>query len=416
MATAPEITVNPENQWRLQSPEPQGWARTARPGQTGKRKYFMVSCDTHLNTPSQLFRERLDPRFHHKLPRIEVRDGQKFMVQEDGRAQRIPDLVLEGEDLVRTKAGGDNRHEIDLNGTVALDRIRDQVLDGVDAELIFPGGQALLCYASPDRDYVWAQIRIWNDWAMEICAPYLKKCMPTAMLLTADIEESIRELERVAKLGYRVLSLPCKPVWGPPNVDDLNYNLPAMDPLWAAIQDHDMAIAFHISTGMDPRMARGNGGAVINYVVHSHTPTIEPIVNMCASGVFERFPRLRAGTIEADAGWVPWMLQSMDESYRKHHMWVRPKLKALPSEYYREHCFATFMEDRAAVQLCESFGLENNLVWANDYPHHEGSWPHSGQSVERTLGDLVSEETRAKLLGLNAARIFGFEVPAEYRD
>ncbi len=54
-------------------------------------------------------------------------------------------------------------------------------------------------------------------------------------------------------------------------------------------------------------------------------------------------------------------------------------------------------------------------MWANDYPHHEGSWPHSAEAIERTFGELVTEDTRAKLLGLNAARCFGFDVPAKYR-
>ena len=72
------------------------------------------------------------------------------------------------------------------------------------------------------------------------------------------------------------------------------------------IQDANLPITFHVSTGRDPRAARGNGGAVINYVSHSLSPTIEPVANLCASGVFERFPRLRFATIEAGIGWVAW--------------------------------------------------------------------------------------------------------------
>jgi predicted TIM-barrel fold metal-dependent hydrolase len=59
--------------------------------------------------------------------------------------------------------------------------------------------------------------------------------------------------------------------------------------------------------------------------------------------------------------------------------------------------------------------LEDNFMWANDYPHHEGSWPHSAEAIERTLGERVSERARAKLLGLNAARAFRFEIPERYR-
>src|SRR5260370_7163260 len=109
------------------------------------------------------------------------------------------------------------------------------------------------------------------------------------------------------------------------------------DPVWAVSQAGGLPVTCHVSTGRDPRAARGNGGAVINYVSHSLSPTIEPVANLCASGVFERFPRLRVATIEAGIGWVPWFLGAMDEAYRKHHFWVRPKLGPLPSESYPHH-------------------------------------------------------------------------------
>ena len=57
------------------------------------------------------------------------------------------------------------------------------------------------------------------------------------------------------------------------------------------------------------------------------------------------------------------------------------------------------------------YNLIDNFMWANDYPHHEGSWPHSAEAIERQMGHL-NEEQRAKILGLNAARIFNFDVDA----
>jgi predicted TIM-barrel fold metal-dependent hydrolase len=258
-----------------------------------------------------------------------------------------------------------------------------------------------------------AQCRVFNDWAHETFGAFRDRMAPAAALATGDLEGSIAEVQRVARLGFRLLTLPCKPIWGGHDVDHPNYNLPMFDPLWAAIQDANLPVTFHVSTGRDPRAARGNGGAVINYVSHSLSPTIEPVANLCASGVLERFPRLRFATIEAGIGWLPWLLTAMDEAYRKHHFWVRPRLARLPSEYFRLHGFASFQEDRPGLELAEQWGLTDCLMWANDYPHHEGTWPHSAPAIERTMGHL-SERARARILGLNAAQLFRFPVPPGY--
>ena len=110
---------------------------------------------------------------------------------------------------------------------------------------------------------------------------------------------------------------------------------------------------------------------------------------------------------------MPWTIWALDEAYRKHHMFVRPKLKRLPSDYFRRCGFATFQEDKPGLDLAREHNLVDNFLWANDYPHHEGTWPHSAEAIERTMGQLTDAE-RAKILGLNAARIFRFPIPARY--
>jgi predicted TIM-barrel fold metal-dependent hydrolase len=238
---------------------------------------------------------------------------------------------------------------------------------------------------------------------------------PMAAIATADLEGSIKEVERVAKLGFRGLTLPCKPVFGAHDARHPNYNLPIFDPLWSVIQAADLPITFHVSTGRDPRAARKDGGAVINYVSHSLVPTIEPVANLCGSGVLERFPGIKFAAIESGIGWVAWALGAMDEAYHKHHMWALPRLKMLPSEYFRAHGYASFQEDPVGLDLAVKYNLTNNFLWANDYPHHEGSWPHSAEAIEREMGGLP-EDARAKILGLNAARLFKFDVDALTRS
>ena len=392
---------DPQNLWRLETPGNEGWARSARPDAASK--FFLVSADGHVQEPGDLWATRM-PAHRDRLPGVVTNaKGEQFQRTEGFRATKLLDVALEGHELLRNKSG-----------RTPEARISDLALDGVDAELLFPN-KGLTMWATPDPLFSQAMCRVYNDWAWETFGPYNDQLIPLACVNTADIEGAIAEIQRCAALGFRGLCLPCKPVFGPPNHEDLNYNFREFDPLWDCITDVDLPITFHVSTGRDPRTARSRGGAVINYTVHSLAPTMEPIVNLCASGVAERHPTLRFGSVEAGIGWVPWMLEAMDEAYRKHHMWVKPKLELLPSEYFRRQGFATFQEDQPGLELARSQGLVDNFLWANDFPHHEGSWPYSAQAIERTMGHLDDGE-RARILGLNCARLFRIPIPDRYLD
>jgi predicted TIM-barrel fold metal-dependent hydrolase len=231
-------------------------------------------------------------------------------------------------------------------------------------------------------------------------------------ITTFNVQESVAELQRIAKLGHTCVHLPTHPH---PKDHKQLYNQDMFEPLWDAIEDLGMPILFHVATGGDPRRKRGPGGAILNRL-SSHDLMAEVIACMCVSGVLDRHPKLRFNGVEGGGGWVPALLDLMDETYLKHHFWVKPKLKhGLPSDYFREHGMVSFQEDRSALLLCEPYNLTNNITWSSDYPHHEGTFPHSAAAIERQF-DCVSEQTRAKILGLNGARFLGLEVPAQYRD
>ncbi|HVN89072.1 MAG TPA: amidohydrolase family protein [Candidatus Binataceae bacterium] len=393
--------IDAPNRWRLETPGHVGWKRTARPDDPNR--YLMISVDCHANEPAKLWLDRIDKKFRDRLPKIEVDvNGVKWAVTEGNRRSRLLDTNLKGEDEERNQAGAT------IEG-----RIRDHRRDGIDAEILFPN-KGLVMWATRDAEFGAAQCRVWNDWAWEMYSNYNDFMSPAACIMTADVNIAIEEIKRVAKLGFRAINLPCKPIYGAHSSKDPNYNMDVYDPMWAAIQDCDLAITFHIATGRDPRAARKDGGAIINYAAHALAPTVEPITSLCASGVLEKFPGIRFIAIECGIGWIPWLLEAMDEAARKHHMWAYPKLKKLPSEYFRLHGAASFQDDPIGCELAEKHNLVDNFQWDNDYPHHEGSWPHSAESIERQMGCL-SDESRAKILGLNAAKMFKFDVDALMR-
>jgi len=132
------------------------------------------------------------------------------------------------------------------------------------------------------------------------------------------------------------------------------------------------------------------------------------IAAMIFGGVFERFPKLKVGAVEYEVSWVPYFLDRMDDTYKYRvagHM-NRFKGDTLPSDFWHSNCFVSFQEDDLGIQLRHLVGVDN-LLWGSDYPHSESTFPKSKEIVERILGDIPDDE-KAKIAGLNTARMYGF--------
>lgn len=406
--------------WRTETPGHDGWERTVRPDDPDK--FYVISADCHAIEPKDWMTGYIQDDIRQQLKSRRSR-REKEMDKERAEGVREPkeqpadkpvgkggEASVPSHLLDRSKMAGEDLERL-LSGRYPDKRVTDNKRDGVDAEIIFPGAAFLAAQVAND-DAVLA-MRLcegWNNWARDWYGDHWDVQFPMAFITTTDVDLAVAEIERVAKLGYQGVCLPNKPVFGPQPPRERNYNLPEFDPIWAALQDTDMPATFHVSTGRNPTTARGPGGAVANYVSHCCTTNIEPLVLLCASGICERFPTLRFAVVESGIGWVSWSLEAMDEAYKKHHMWAKPKLPELPSYYFQRQGFATFGEDRSGLAVAAEFNLIDNFCWASDYPHPEGSWPHSPEAIERQMGRL-SDAERAKILGENAARLLGVEIP-----
>lgn len=412
----PELT--PYNLWRRETPGETGWLRSARAG--APNKYFMFSADCHAVEPST-YLDGIEPEYRHRTPRTETHeDGSQWLITEGNRPQRVrgPGQKDPGaaKPAAATFSALDEEDALrNASGRTIAERIADNAADGVDAELMFPN-RGLLCWASPDPVFAMAMCRQWNRWVHEFCGEHMQgeapRILPAASIAAGDQPGAMKEIRWAADHGFRAVCLGNSVIYGHKEYGQLEYNNPSFEPMWSLLEETGLVATFHVSTGRDPRAVGGNGGAIINYACHSMETTIEPLVQMIASGVFERHPNLYAGLVESGIGFVPWLIETLDHAHKAHHFWVRPHLKELPSLYFRRNCFATFQDDAAGLKMAEPYHLTDNFLWANDYPHHEGSWPHSAQTIERTMGHL-SDESRAKILGGNAARLFKLD-PAKY--
>ena len=185
------------NVWRLETPGNEGWDRSARP--SASDKFFMVSADGHVQEPNTLWHERVDAKFHERLPGIIFVPGAGSFQKTEGFREplKLRDIVWEGEDLLRNRSG-----------KTPGERISDLAADGVDAEVMFPN-KGLTMWATKDAEFSGAMCRAYNDWAWETFGLYNDRLAPMAAIAPADIPSAIEEIERCAALGFRGLSLPC---------------------------------------------------------------------------------------------------------------------------------------------------------------------------------------------------------------
>ena len=101
---------------------------------------------------------------------------------------------------------------------------------------------------------------------------------------------------------------------------------------------------------------------------------------------------------------------TFDEQVEKKHMWIRPRLSLKPSEFFVRQGGITFTDDPIALHNLPFTGADC-LMWGSDYPHDEGSFPHSQAVIERTFAHVSSTEKR-KIVWDNAARLYGFDLAA----
>lgn len=109
----------------------------------------------------------------------------------------------------------------------------------------------------------------------------------------------------------------------------------------------------------------------MNYIETTH-PAMRVVTHLVAGGAIDRDPDLQLLIAEGAAGWVPAIGDRMDEAYRQHGMFVRPRWSKLPSEIIRQPVYASFQHDISAVQVIEDTNYDN-VLWGDDCPRLEGT-------------------------------------------
>ena len=121
--------------------------------------------------------------------------------------------------------------------------------------------------------------------------------------------------------------------------------------------------------------------------------------------IFERHPKLKLVSVESDAGWAPHYMYRMDHAYKRHRAWMKcEEMAKLPSEYFQENVYLTFQDDWVAFRMTKMFN-PRRLLWANDFPHSDSTWPWSQDVIAEQAAHL-SPELRKRILRDNVAELY----------
>ncbi|MDX1736321.1 MAG: amidohydrolase family protein [Halioglobus sp.] len=358
-----------------------------------------ISADSHICETQECF-ARIDPAFEKRRPRAVYDEKRGALLEIEDLGVKVPMGIVctagrPPEDFARPV----DWDELHPAGYQPVDRIAIQDEEGIAAEVLYPSLGMVLCN-HPDTDYKKACFDAYNLWLADFCAHDPARLLGVPLLSMRTPEEAVMELRTAAEMGFRGVMLP-----GNPPVED--YDQRCYDPFWSLCVELGLPVSFHILTTRDGIMERVRGSRLVHQIV-----TVRGLQNivmmMILGGVFDRHPDLQVVCVESDAGWVPHFKFRMDHAYERHRFHLRAEtLQKKPSSYFDNNIHVTFQDDYSVKQVKSGLNLER-VMWASDFPHSDGTYPHS-RAVMAHVTAGMSDAERAGVLYGNAAKLYGIE-------
>jgi predicted TIM-barrel fold metal-dependent hydrolase len=368
----------------------------------------ILSSDSHVFEPPDLWTTRIDAAFRDRAPRMLRINGVDQLVVEEHQVIAGIGLIsnagarFEAPETISSQGRFEDVHQ---GGYDPAQHLKDMQLDGVAGEVLYPS-QGLFYFKVADTPLMSAIFRAYNDWLAEFCSTDPERLKGIAMINLDDIQEGIKELERTAKMGFAGAMITEYPL------EDRRYEQPEYEPFWAAAQALDMPLSLHTATRRQGKI-RGAGEKTLRDASSRATKVFYPATSMCDmifSGVFERYPNLKLAIVEFELAWVPHLLSSMDYTYRERHEEALYRFKDgwRPSDFFHRNVFLSFQEDEVGIRLRDIIGVDN-MMWGSDYPHSESTFPQSRQILAQILAGVPEDEC-AKIVGGNTARLYHFDM------
>ncbi|HEX3898069.1 MAG TPA: amidohydrolase family protein [Mycobacteriales bacterium] len=308
-------------------------------------------------------------------------------------------------------------------------RLNDLEADGIVAEVIYPNTvppffpKASLADQPPaanagDLAARWAGLQAHNRWLADFCARAPGRRAGIAQIMLHNLDAAVEEIHWAKDNGLTggILLPGAPPGSGLPPLFDPSY----YEPLWATCAELGMPVNHH-SGSAAPNTGDQPEDQVI-LILEVTWWAHRAFTHLLVSGAFERHPELRLVLTEQGTAWIPEELMRLDFFFDRFRNakgsqeaeWGLPiieRMSLAPSEYFaRQVSIGSSFIRPDEARIRHAVGLER-IMWGSDYPHKEGSNPFTLEALRASFAGIDHDEVQA-MLGLNAARVYGFDLDA----
>jgi predicted TIM-barrel fold metal-dependent hydrolase len=368
-----------------------------------------IDADGHILEPEDLWENYLPEKYQSRALRIQVdNDGFEYL-EIDGRPSRrtrrgsLGLLGAMGDDDQKPRPDRRYSSSMPFGACDAQDRLSLLDQENLEKALLYPTIGLLWEWELTDPDLSLAYATAYNRWIADFCRDSGGRLVPIAQLTLLDPEGSASELERAVKDG-------CKGAWvNPFNHERIPHGDARHDIIYAKCEELDVPFAIHPTFTPHDKPAEGifdwpREGVLYSSMIWLRAIVQQAFISYIALGTLDRFPKLKLGVLEAGSGWVGAMLDrldAVDDAMR------RGKVKHSATEYFRRQCFISGDPDETVAPYTIDKVGADCFMWATDYPHPDH--PHTWVDDLTRYAEVLTPETRAKVLGDNVRRIYNLD-------
>lgn len=379
----------------------------------------LISVDDHIIEHPTVWSDRLPAAMREAGPRIiettedstgrwgeHIPKGSQMWVFEGRRYPQVALNATAGRPFEERGLEPRRFDEILPGCTDPVARVADMDRDGVQAQLGFPTlprFAGTLFLESEDRELGLACVQAYNDFVLdEWCGAAPDRLIPMTILPLWDVELAVAELQRTVAKGSKAISFPenTSPL-GLPSFHTDHWN-----PVFAAAQEADVPLAMHFGTsGQAPKTAPDAPDIVQISLMGSNS--MFATADLLFSPVFHNFPRLKVMLAEGGIGWVPYLLERIDNTWERHRWYSPINRDVRPSDLFRTNIWGCFIDDAAGINYRDDIGVDR-ITWESDYPHSDSNFPHSRDVLAKMLTDVPDDEAH-RIAELNARDVLKFD-------